>query len=53
MKKSTNKTRKTPSVSFTLPEIRKRLELTQKNISELFGVSVETVQNWESGRKND
>ena len=35
-----------------LPEIRHRLLMTQKQLSELFGVTVDTVQAWENGRKN-
>jgi putative transcriptional regulator len=30
---------------------RKRLGMTQKTFAENFGVSVETVRNWEQGRR--
>lgn len=37
---------------ISLSEIRMALGLTQKSLAELLGVTVDTVQGWENGRKN-
>jgi putative transcriptional regulator len=38
--------------SITLPELRRELALTQKEVAALFKVTVDTVQAWEHGRKH-
>ena len=48
--------KKKPSRSFSysamdIKAIRKKLKLTQKNLAELMGISVRTLQNWEQGRR--
>ena len=34
-----------------IKRIRRRLELSQSEFAELFGLSVRTVENWEQGRR--
>lgn len=36
---------------FSIPAIRKQLGITQKDLADLLGTTVDSVQNWESGRK--
>ena len=36
---------------FDIKEIRTKLHVTQEELAKMLGVSVRTVQNWESGAK--
>ena len=36
---------------FDIKEIRTKLSVTQEELAKMLGVSVRTVQNWESGAK--
>lgn len=37
---------------LNIKELRERKNLTQGKLAELIGVSIRTIQNWESGKKN-
>ena len=37
-------------IKLTLPAARKNANMTQKDLASALGVSVTTVENWESGR---
>ena len=48
--------KKSPSRSFRIedpnvPEIRRRLGLTQEKFAMLLGISLATLRNWEQGRR--
>ena len=37
---------------MTIKELRNKFRLTQRELSEIVGVSIQSVSAWESGRKN-
>lgn len=50
------KERKAPSRRFTVDpldvrELRERYDLSQAELAALLGISVDTLQNWEQGRR--
>ncbi len=38
-------------MSMTVLEIRKKLNITQKEFGNLFGIPLRTIQNWEYGNR--
>jgi putative transcriptional regulator len=37
---------------FGVKEVRKQLDMTQREFSEAFGFSLDAIKHWESGRRN-
>jgi putative transcriptional regulator len=43
--------RKTTLTDTNVKELRERIGLTQTDFSQMIGVSIRTLQNWEQGRR--